>query len=206
MSYLTLMLNHLMSLVGLLGYPGIFAIIGLEYACFPIPSEVVLPFVGMSITQADLSFFMVFLVSICAGLVGSLCCYAIGFWGGIPFLTWLSNRSSSAQKATIQFNKWFDCYGRWAVLFARIVPLTRTYISIFAGTSRMPLHLFLLYSSVGISAWNLVLISLGYFIGDNWTLIEQLLNTYSHAVLILLALCLVGYICTRYFSKTKKVN
>ncbi|PHV71710.1 cytochrome O ubiquinol oxidase [Sporanaerobium hydrogeniformans] len=206
MSIITSFLNQLMNLVGLLGYPGIFAIIGLEYACFPIPSEVVLPFVGMSITQTHLSFFIVFLVSICAGLIGSLLCYAIGFWGGAPFLAWLSKHSSNAEKATCKFNRWFDCYGRWAVLLARIVPLTRTYISFFAGASRMSLSIFLLYSSVGISAWNLVLISLGYFVGDNWPLIERLLNTYSNVVLILLALTLLLYVINHFFCKVKKAQ
>ena len=67
-------LVFMMSLIGQLGYTGVFLVIGLEYACFPIPSEIVLPFVGMSIPQTALEFLPAFLVSIVAGVTGSLVC------------------------------------------------------------------------------------------------------------------------------------
>ncbi|MDF2594235.1 MAG: DedA family protein, partial [Clostridia bacterium] len=68
---ITQLVETLMSLINELGYLGVFAVIGLEYACFPIPSEVVLPFVGLSVNRTNLQFLSVFLVSICAGLFGS---------------------------------------------------------------------------------------------------------------------------------------
>ena len=138
MSPITDFVGYLMTFVERLGYVGIFAIISLEYACFPIPSEIVLPFVGMSIPQTSLSFLPGFLVSIVAGLTGSWLCYWIGSCGGQPLLHKLSSRFGGLKKALTSFNSWFDAYGRWAVLFTRMVPLTRTYISLFAGVNAMP--------------------------------------------------------------------
>lgn len=203
MAIFTSFVNYMIYLIEKLGYVGIFFVIGLEYACFPIPSEVVLPFVGMSIPQTSLSFLPSFLVSIFAGLFGSLICYAIGLYGGEPLLQSLAKRSSGLKTALAKFNNWFADYGRFAVLFTRIVPLTRTYISLFAGVSHMPLHEFLLYSSTGIALWNLVLMSLGFYIGNNWALIEQLLNTYSNIALGLLAIIIVGFIVMKYYKKEK---
>lgn len=194
----------MMSLVGQLGYIGVFLVIGLEYACFPIPSEIVLPFVGMSLTQTTLQFFPAFLVSILAGLMGSLVCYLIGFYGGVPLLEKLSHKSSNLKKALNTFNNWFALYGRWAVLFSRIIPLTRTYISLFAGVNQMPLADFFLYSATGIALWNLVLMSLGLYLGHNWPLIESILNTYSYIVLALFGLILLIYFYIKWQNAHKK--
>lgn len=194
----------MMSLVGQLGYFGVFLVIGLEYACFPIPSEIVLPFVGMSLTQTALQFLPAFLVSIFAGLIGSLLCYLIGFYGGVPLLEKLSQKSCNLQKALNTFNTWFAQYGRWAVLFSRVIPLTRTYISLFAGVNQMPIGDFFLYSATGIALWNLVLISLGLYLGHNWTLIESILNTYSHVVLVLVGLLLLIYLYIKWQHAHKK--
>lgn len=183
---------YMMSLVGRCGYAGIFLVIGLEYACFPIPSEIVLPFVGMSIPQtATLTFLPAFLISIIAGLTGSLICYAIGYYGGIPLMNNLATRNQKLQKSLDIFDHWFTSYGRWAVLFARVIPLTRTYISLFAGLNRMPVFEFLLYSATGIALWNLALMSLGFYLGNNWQLIEGLLSTYSNFILAVVAILLL---------------
>jgi len=197
---------YMMSLVGQLGYFGVYLVIGLEYACFPIPSEIVLPFVGMSIPQTQLQFLPAFLVSILAGLSGSLVCYGIGFYGGTPLLQKLSRKSQNLAKALDTFNTWFTSYGRWAVLFSRVIPLTRTYISLFAGASNMPLSDFLLYSATGIALWNLVLMGLGLYLGNNWTVIEGLLNTYSNIILTLLAVLIILYVAKKYFIKKRASN
>lgn len=203
MSSAALLVHSLMSLVDKLGYSGIFGIIALEYACFPIPSEVVLPFVGMGVIQTNLSFLSAFLVSIAAGLAGSWACYLIGQYGGVRVLTWLSRHSRHAKKATATFNIWFNKYGHWAVLLARVVPLTRTYISIFAGVSHMSFWEFMLYSSVGIAAWNLVLMSLGFYIGNNWGLIGSILNTYSQIVILFLGIILLLIVIKKYTGYKK---
>lgn len=205
MLIVTQFVNWLMTFVGQLGYIGIFMVIGLEYACFPIPSEVVLPFVGMSIPQTNLHFLPAFLVSILAGLVGSYICYFLGYYGGQPLLNKLSGSSKGVRKATITFNHWFTRYGRLAVLFSRVIPLTRTYISLFAGVNAMPLFEFSLYSITGISIWNLVLMSLGFYMGNNWEAIEGILNTYSNIVLTLLAIGIVLFALKKW-TRMQKTN
>ena len=201
MSILTTFVDYMMYLIEQFGYIGIYLVIGLEYACFPIPSEVVLPFVGMSVPQTSLLFLPSFLISIIAGLSGSLLCYAIGYYGGEPLLARFSKKSSGLKQALDKFDTWFMHYGKWAVLLTRIVPLTRTYISLFAGTSRMSISEFLLYSSTGIALWNLVLMSLGFYIGNNWALIEGLLQTYSNIVLTVLAIGIIAFCFMKFFHK-----
>ena len=205
MSLITLFVNYLMSLIGKLGYLGLFIVIGLEYACFPIPSEIVLPFAGLSVTQTSLNFLPAFLVSIGAGLLGSWICYAIGYYGGEYVLNWLSRHSRQAKKSSDTFNLWFNKYGQWAVLLARIIPLTRTYISFFAGSSRMHFGEFMLYSSAGIALWNLVLMSLGFYIGDNFELINRILNSYSHIIIALVSISVLFILLKKLSAYKKRV-
>lgn len=193
----------IISIIGQLGYFGVFFVIGLEYACFPIPSEVVLPFVGMSLAQTHLNFLPAFLISILAGLIGSLACYLIGLLGGVPLLKWLTEKKSGVQKALDTFNHWFSQYGRWAVLFSRVIPLTRTYISLFAGVNQMSLFDFLLYSATGIALWNLALMSLGLYLGHNWLLIEHILSTYSAIILSIILILLSLYLLYKWRHSKK---
>lgn len=204
MTSVTHFVTFLMSLVERLGYLGIFSVIGLEYACFPIPSEVVLPFVGMSIPQTSLQFLPTFLVSILAGLCGSWICYFIGLYGGQPLLTKFSSRSTSLTHAMNTFYNWFQRYGHLAVLFSRVIPLTRTYISLFAGVSHMSPVEFTLYSSTGIAAWNLLLIGLGFYVGNNWSLIENILNVYSNIIFTLIGIFIVIFILKKLLLSPKK--
>lgn len=203
MPALTNFVSYMINLVGQLGYTGVFIVIGLEYGCFPLPSEVVLPFVGMSIPITHLSFFWTFIVSILAGLTGSTICYLIGRIGGQALFNKWQSRSASLDRATTKLSTWFENYGRLAVMFSRVIPLTRTYISLFAGLYAMNYIEFLLYSATGIAIWNLVLMSLGYYLGNNWELIQTILNTYSNIAIILLAIAVIYVVYKKFYTPRK---
>jgi membrane protein DedA with SNARE-associated domain len=178
-------LNKIIQLISELGYAGVSIVVGLEYACFPIPSEVVLPFIGMTASKASFSYLGAILFSVIGGIVGSIFCYLLGYYGGNPLLNWLFRRFPSSRKSIEALNKWFDKYGKIAVFGARLVPLTRTYVSILAGAVKLNIISFTLYSLAGIVLWNTVLISIGYYVGENWAAIEGLMADYSVAVIIL---------------------
>ena len=166
--------NTLLHLASQFGYAGILMLVGLEYACFPLPSEIVLTFVGMGIAKGHYTPFLAILGSFLGGILGSLLCYAIGYLGGVPFLEWSKRKFPKTEKTILALGEWFDTYGNIAVLFTRIVPLTRTYVSFLAGSQKLPLPVFIVYSSIGIFLWNSVLMGLGYFVGDNLALIDTL--------------------------------
>ena len=82
---------------------------------------------------------------------------------------------------------WFRRYGDWVVLFARVVPLARSVVSIPAGTMKMPLLRFTVLTTVGSGAWNTLLIGAGVILGANWQRVEAWIGSYSNAVLIAVA-------------------
>ena len=170
MEFLGSLLTFLIDIVGSFGYFGILLIVGLEYACFPLPSEVVLTFFGLSASQGEFSLIGVIIFSMLA------------------------------------LNKWFKKYGKPAVLLARIVPLTRTYVSLLAGAEKFSLKYFILYSSLGISIWNIFLVSLGYFIGDNLPLINSIMEKYTFVTLAILIIAVIIFIYLKFFKKEKNTS
>lgn len=193
--------DYLMQLAGGLGYFGIIFIVGLEYACFPIPSEVVLPFVGMGIATGTYEMVYGFTASIIGAVFGTLLAYAIGYIGGVPLLEWSKRRFPKTKKSIIALDKWFKQHGNLAVLFSRVFPLTRTYVSFLAGSQKLDLLSFMSYSALGIFAWNTALISLGYFLGNNLELIDSIMKKYSTFALIILGIGIFYLLLRNYQSK-----
>ena len=171
--------NYLIEITGDLGYIGVIVIVGLEYSCFPMPSEIVLPFVGFLATTGKMSFIGVLIASTFAGILGSLVCYYIGYFGGKPVLDKIGQKIPSSRKSIFAAKETFERYDKLSVMIARVLPLARTYISIPAGIARMNIFRFILYSFIGIFAWNTVLISLGYYLGTNWTMVERMMEKYT---------------------------
>lgn len=195
--------DYLMQLAGGLGYLGIILIVGLEYACFPIPSEVVLPFVGIGIATGTYEMAYGFIASLIGAMFGTLLAYAIGYVGGVPLLEWSKTRFPKTKKSIIALDQWFKKYGNLAVLFSRVFPLTRTYVSFLAGSQKLDLLSFMGYSALGIFIWNAALISLGYFLGHNLELIDHIMKKYSAFALIILGIGFI-YLIVRSYQNRKR--
>ncbi len=187
-------LNLIISTIEGFGYLGVFLAVFLEYACLPLPSEILLPFIGLLASRQTFSLVGIILVSIMAGLLGSSVCYCIGYYGGAPIINWLCKKSSGARKSFKTLNSILDKYDKPAVFLSRLLPITRTYISLAVGAMKMRYSTFILYSLGGITIWNIVLISLGYFLGENTVLIKKILGDYSIIVLFVLALLAIVFI------------
>ncbi|MGI5997489.1 MAG: DedA family protein [Lutispora sp.] len=186
-------LNYLIGITSEIGYIGVITIVGLEYACFPLPSEIVLPFVGFLAASGAVSYIGVLIASTIAGILGSLVCYYIGYFGGKPILDRIGDKVPSSRKSIFAAKNTFDKYDKISVMIARVLPLARTYISIPAGIARMNVFKFILFSSIGIIIWNTVLISLGYYLGSNWMMVEQLMKKYTLFIGILVLILTVAY-------------
>ena len=165
---------------------GIFAmilIIFLEYACFPISSELVLPFSGAVARAEDISFFLLLPLSVLAGLLGTGLCYLAGRLGGDVVLTKLTTRFPKTEKAITASRTKFDHYGAGAVCIGRIIPICRTYIAFIAGAAGQSPALYFSYSLLGITIWNSALLSLGYFLQGNWGAVSGYYARYKQYLL-----------------------
>ena len=196
-------MNFILNIFSKWGLVAIFMLILLEYACFPVPSEVVLPFAGFIASSNGYSVIGVILLSSIMGYIGCLICYLIGYYGGSRIYDKLYLRFPKWQKGLDSAGNKFNKYGGLSVFICRLIPLCRTYISFFAGIFKQNLFKYSLYSLLGIFIWNVVLINLGYFLGNNWNLVSRYYNRYKILLVIVLFVFIMVFLMYRIIKKRK---
>ncbi|HEX7067589.1 MAG TPA: DedA family protein [Candidatus Limnocylindria bacterium] len=170
------------------GYVGVAMLITLENVFPPLPSELILPLAGFLAGQGRLSFVGAVSAATAGSLAGALILYAAAAWLGEARLRAIVERMPLVETADVdRANEWFARHGSSAVLIGRMVPVVRSLISLPAGLNRMPIRRFVAYTAIGSGAWNVLLIGLGWILGDRWELIRQWTQTLEWLVLGVLA-------------------
>ncbi|MHA2788439.1 DedA family protein [Corynebacterium sp. S7] len=199
-------IDWIVSLMELLGAPGVGIAILLENLFPPIPSEVVLPLAGFTVSQGSLNMLSTFLWATAGSVVGAYILYALGAWLGAERLRKIADWMwlVEPQDVTKALN-WFDRYGSASVFFGRLIPGVRSLISIPAGIDRMNLFKFGLWTTAGSGIWNAILIYLGYILGDQYTKVEVYVNQYSNVIyVIILVLLVAGFVYLVLRQKKRK--
>lgn len=178
------------------GYVAVAALIFLETVFPPIPSEVILPMAGFLTSSTDMVLPGVIIAATLASLVGAYLLYGVGrvlsrerlmrFFETKP-LRMLGFRGSDIERVV----GWFERRGQITVLICRCVPGVRSLISIPAGTAKMGLVRFTLYTLIGSAAWNTLLCSLGAAAGSAWQQVSDQVSWVSDIVMYVLAAALV---------------
>ena len=162
-------LNHFLESYG---YLAIFFLTVLEAACIPIPSEITLGLGGAMASGAihgvNLNLGVVIAVAIAGEMVGSLIAYTVGRTGGRALVDRYGRFILLTHKDLDRAEAWFAKRGEPVVLFGRVVPVVRCFISLAAGLAEMQITKFVIYSLIGISVWVTVLCSVGYAAGSSW--------------------------------------
>lgn len=146
------------------GYLALFALMLMESATLPVPSELVLPLAGLLAAGHTLNFYVALFVVVVGSLVGTLIDYAIGYYLGKE-VVYKHLRLFRIHKETLdRFDAWFGRNGKAAVLVTRLIPVIRTVINFPAGFAKMDLKEFVAYSLIGIVVWDTVLMGYGYLL------------------------------------------
>jgi len=163
-----------------------------ESACILIPSEIVMPYGGFLAAQGHTKLWAAIAVAAAANLVGSTIAYAVGRYGGRALFLRYGRYVGARQHHLEKAERWFARHGEITVLFTRVMPGVRTFISLPAGMVKMSVGKFLLYSFIGILPWVAALTSLGYAAGkaageDPWGRLQENFHRYNEVFYILLA-------------------
>lgn len=155
------------------GYLGVFLLMVAENLFPPIPSEVILPFIGHLTATGELAFVPAVVVATVGAVVGTSVWFVLGWLVSVPVLERFFTRFGGYVAIHVKdfrlASAFFTKHERAAVFFGRMIPTVRSVISIPAGCVRMPLLTFLLYSTIGTLIWNLLLMSAGYWLLQDYT-------------------------------------
>lgn len=128
--------------------------------------------------------------------VGSIIGWAIGVYGGRPFLerrgVWFHLSRAKLDRA----ERWFDRFGQLAVFLGRVTPVVRSFISIPAGIFRAALGRYTVLTLLGSAIWCFAFAAAGYWLGSNWESFHRAFRYADYAVLAA-ALVLVAAILFR---------
>lgn len=182
------------------GLIAMFIFIILEYACLPLPSEVILPLAGAMVLANGDSIVLAIMISIVAGLIGSMICYSIGYTGGNAVIERMMKKYPSTRKGIESTRQFYERYATYSVGVGRVIPLFRTYISFIAGITKQRMGSFLLASMIGITVWNTLLMGLGYWLADEW---KNVMGYYDQGKWFILLIACAG-ILLLIFKKTRK--
>jgi membrane protein DedA with SNARE-associated domain len=189
------------------GLPGIFVLMAISSACIPLPSEIVMLFAGFAVADPGqsgahhhLTLLGIIVVGLLGTLVGSWIGYAIGRGGRLELLErhgaehkWMPTHPSQIARA----DRWFQRYGQPTVLFGRMIPLVRAFVSLPAGVSKMPLGRFTVLTLIGAIPWTLGLALAGHALGGDWTSVRKGFEYVDYAVVVLVVVGIVYLIVRR---------
>jgi membrane protein DedA with SNARE-associated domain len=185
--------NFVISVIEQLGYAGVFVAMGLESACIPLPSEIIMPFAGYVVWEGRLTLLGVTLAGTLGCLAGSLVAYFVGAYGGLPLLERYGKYVLIRKSELSRAHTWFERYGEIVVFVSRVLPIVRTFISLPAGVARMDVKKFSVYTVLGSLPWCFGLAYVGVLLGPHWSDLEALFR-YLDIVVIAGIIGLVGYL------------
>jgi membrane protein DedA with SNARE-associated domain len=175
-------------------YLGIVAMMAIESANIPLPSEAIMPAAGMLVQQQKMNLHLAAFAGALGCLIGSIPSYLLGLYGGRRFLErhgrWLLLRERDMAVA----EAWVQKYGNGTFFVCRMLPIVRTFISFPAGVLRAPFAVFCLLTFLGSLIWCYFLAFMGIKFGENLEFFVAIWHRFDLAIAIVIALGFVYYL------------
>ncbi len=189
-------LGAITDLIGVYGYPAVFAAAFLEVIFPPIPSEVIFPLVGYTVQNRGLGLenaISMATVGALGSTAGAVLIYFISGKVGRAAIARFGKRVRIGEHDIEKAENWFEKYGPIAVFTGRMIPGVREIISIPAGIAQMNFAKFVGYTFAGSVLWCIVLTLAGYYLGEAWSKFsEQASSAFSVVTFIVIAILIAG--------------
>jgi membrane protein DedA with SNARE-associated domain len=196
------------------GYLGMMFLMGIESACIPLPSEIIMPFAGFLVYsgQSDPLVhlpFNLFLVATAGAIgcnLGSVVAYEIGHYGGRPLIERYGSYIFLGRHELEMAERFFARFGAIAVLIGRLLPVIRTFIALPAGVVRMPRLRFHIYTFIGSWPWCFALAWIGMKLGESWDKdprLKQWFHRLDAAIILLLLIAIAWFIRSHWKGRIR---
>jgi len=184
-----------------MGYFGIFFLMLIESSFIPFPSEIVLVPAGYLASKGDMQIPLILISSLLGSICGALINYFGALYVGRKFLLKYGKYFFISEETLNKMESFFKTHGAISTFSGRLIPGIRQLISIPAGLSKMNLKVFIFYTSLGALIWSIILVALGYIIGEN----QELIQNYLHQIVII-TLIGVAIVTVLYILNHKRKN
>jgi membrane protein DedA with SNARE-associated domain len=175
------------------GYWGVLIVVGLESMGIPLPGETALLAASIYAGTSDrISPALVILAAAAGAILGDNCGFAIGYFGGAPLLRRVAQMFHLDSRILRYAEVYFARHGNKTVFLGRFFSPLRATVALLAGINHMAWPTFLVWNMLGGITWATTFGLLGYFLGNNLTLLGRILQASAIAGIVLLGLILAG--------------
>jgi len=184
-----------------LGAPGAGLVIAIENLFPPLPSEVILPLAGFTASRGSFGIVDAIFFTTLGSVVGSWALYGLGAWLGRRRVRAIIDRLPLMSADDFDRTEvWFGKHGTKAIFFGRMVPLFRSFISLPAGVERMNPLAFTGLTAAGSLIWNSIFVIAGFYLGENWHVVEQYAGVFQKIVIAVVVALVVWFVVGRVRS------
>ena len=124
-------------------------------------------------------------------LIFAVIFYGIGYYGGSRVLEKYKNKSVRLKKRNSVFDEIFNKGNEMSLFMIRLIPFSRTYISILSGVYKQEFYTYLFISFVGIFIWNSIFVSLGFTLFINFEYISYFYDNAKTLILMLFSASII---------------
>ena len=180
------------------GYAALFILMALGNLGIPVGTEIVMPVAGAFVAKGHLpSLWLTALVGLLGEVTGAGILYAIGYYGGRPFVArWGKYVGLSLHKLDIAHG-FYERYGTKTVFICRFIPIIRGVASLPAGISQMRKRYFFAYTAAGSAFFCLGLAALGNALGNHLNEALPWIHLIGYTVLALAVVAIAVYLILR---------
>jgi membrane protein DedA with SNARE-associated domain len=198
---LTTLFIFINSVISTTGYAGVAFLMGIESACVPLPSELIMPFAGYLVSTGRFNLLWVATAGAIGCNLGSLVAYEIGRYGGRPLVERYGRWVLMGRRELDWADRFFLRWGYLAVFIARLLPVIRTFIALPAGVARMPRGRFHVYTFLGSWPWCLALAYFGMKLGQNWRTMGKYFHRFDDVIIVGLIVGIVWFVWTHWQNR-----
>lgn len=187
-------------------YAVMFALMAVQSACIPIPSEVIMPFAGAALAHGQMDLIVLATLASLASNLGSVPAYWVGAKGGRPMVERYGSWLLLSRHDLDRVDHFFAKFGSIAVLVGRMLPIVRTFIAFPAGVAKMNQLKFHVYTFVGSWPWCYALAYIGMKLGDAWQTdprFKEAFHRFHLGVEAVLAVGLVWFVLSHWKNRIR---
>jgi membrane protein DedA with SNARE-associated domain len=198
---LALLAHFIIAVISATGYLGIALLMGIESACIPLPSEIIMPFSGYLVYSGRFQLLWVATAGAIGCNLGSAVAYWVGAHGGRPMVERFGRYILLSRHDLDRTTHFFSKYGSITVFLARLLPVVRTFIALPAGIARMPLLRFHIYTFLGSWPWCFALAYVGMRLGRSWDTdprFKEVFHRFHLGVEVLLLAAIIWFVWSHW--------
>src|SRR3990172_8220270 len=122
--------------ISAMGYAGVVLLMGIESACIPLPSEIIMPFAGYLVYTGRFTLHGAALAGAIGCIVGSIPAYYLGQYGGRPLIERYGKYVLLSHHELDLADRLFARWGQWVVLVGGVPPGGRPPLPLPPGAAR----------------------------------------------------------------------